>query len=104
MPTRPPSSLDPLHASVQQWNAGTLAAFIAVGVSLIVLRVREPNATRPFHAPLWPLVGAAAIAGCLYLFATLPTKTQTYFVIAHVIGLVLYFAWGFRKSRLAQGG
>ena len=42
-------------------NAGTLAAFIAVGVSLIVLRVREPNATRPFHAPLWPLVGAAAI-------------------------------------------
>jgi APA family basic amino acid/polyamine antiporter len=82
-------------------NAGTLAAFIAVGVSLIVLRVREPKAARPFHAPLWPLVGAAAIAGCVYLFVTLPTKTQVYFLIAHVIGLVLYFAWGVRKSRLA---
>jgi basic amino acid/polyamine antiporter, APA family len=83
-------------------NAGTLAAFIAVGVSLIVMRLRHPDAERPFKVVFWPLIGAAAIGGCLYLFATLPTSTQIYFVIAHVLGLVIYFSWGFRKSRLAN--
>lgn len=95
------AAIFPLNEIAALANAGTLAAFIAVGVSLIVLRLNAPAAARPFKTPLWPVVGLAAIGGCLYLFATLPTKTQLYFVIAHVIGLVLYFAWGFRKSRLA---
>lgn len=82
-------------------NAGTLAAFIAVGAALIVLRRREPSRTRPFRAPLGILTGVLAIAGCLYLFVTLPTKTQVYFLIAQGIGLLAYFAWGIRKSRLA---
>jgi len=90
----------PLNEIAALANAGTLAAFVAVAVSLIVLRLKAPAAPRPFKTPLWFIVAPAAIIGCLFLFWTLPTKTQLYFVIAHVIGLVLYFAWGFRKSRL----
>ncbi len=91
----------PLDEVAALANAGTLAAFIAVGASLMVLRLREPARARPFKTPLWFIVGPLAILGCGYLFYTLPAKTQLYFLYAHAIGLVLYFAWGFRKSRLA---
>ena len=83
-------------------NAGTLAAFIAVGVSVIVLRRREPNRPRVFSTPLWQIVAPAGVLGCLYLFYSLPAKTQLYFLYAHLIGAVIYFAYGFRKSVLAQ--
>ena len=95
------AGLFPLGEIAALANAGTLAAFIAVGASVIVLRRREPARERPFRAPLGVLTALLAIAGCLYLFVTLPTQTQLYFVIAHAIGLVAYFAWGFRKSALA---
>ena len=95
------AGLFPLGEIAALANAGTLAAFIAVGASVIVLRRREPGRERPFRAPLGVLTALLAIAGCLYLFVTLPTQTQLYFVIAHAIGLVAYFAWGFRKSALA---
>ncbi len=83
-------------------NAGTLAAFIAVGVSVIVLRRREPNRPRVFSTPLWQVVAPAGVLGCLYLFYSLPAKTQLYFLYAHIIGAVIYFAYGKRKSVLAQ--
>ncbi|MDX2233251.1 MAG: amino acid permease [Hyphomonadaceae bacterium] len=81
-------------------NAGTLAAFIAVGAALIVLRRREPARPRPFRAPWGVLTGLLAIAGCAYLFATLPAQTQVYFIIAQAVGLLVYFAYGVRKSLL----
>jgi APA family basic amino acid/polyamine antiporter len=83
-------------------NAGTLAAFIAVGLSVIVLRRREPNRPRVFSTPLWQVVAPAGILGCLYLFYSLPAKTQIYFLCAHVIGAVVYLAYGMHKSVLAQ--
>lgn len=84
-------------------NAGTLAAFIAVGASLIVLRIRQPMRLRLFKAPLWPLVGAGCIAGCLYLFASLPASTQTNFFIWNAAGLILYLLFARRNTRLAKG-
>ncbi|MET3666774.1 amino acid permease [Caulobacter sp. 1776] len=83
-------------------NAGTLAAFIAVGLSVIVLRRREPNRLRVFSTPIWQVVAPAGILGCLYLFYSLPLKTQKYFLIAHCIGAAIYLAYGMRKSVLAQ--
>uniref|UniRef100_B0T4A9 Amino acid permease-associated region n=1 Tax=Caulobacter sp. (strain K31) TaxID=366602 RepID=B0T4A9_CAUSK len=83
-------------------NAGTLAAFIAVGLSVIVLRRREPNRPRVFSTPLWQVVAPGAILGCLYLFSSLPVKTQVYFLIAHLFGAVVYVAYGMRRSVLAR--
>lgn len=82
-------------------NAGTLAAFVSVGVCLLLLRVREPNRPRMFRTPLAWLVGPVAIGGCLYLFYNLPHSTQLYFVIAQAVGLAVYFSYGVRRSRLA---
>ena len=83
-------------------NAGTLAAFVAVGACLLVLRKREPDRPRVFRTPMaWP-VGLIAIGGCLYLFVSLPQATQIRFFIWNAIGLVIYFAWGAWNSRLAR--
>ncbi|CAN5276084.1 amino acid permease [soil metagenome] len=85
-------------------NAGTLAAFIAVGLSVIILRRREPNRPRVFSTPLWQVVAPGAILGCLYLFYSLPQKTQVYFLCAHGIGAAVYILYGMRKSVLAKAG
>ena len=61
-------------------NAGTLTAFIAVCVCMLVMRRRAPDAPRRFRTPLaWP-VGLFAILGCLYLLYSLPQRTQIWFV------------------------
>jgi APA family basic amino acid/polyamine antiporter len=85
-------------------NAGTLAAFIAVAVCLLVLRKRDPSRRRVFRTPLAWVVGPIAIFGCLYLFWSLPQRTQLYFLIWNAIGLVAYLAYGRRASLLAKGG
>jgi APA family basic amino acid/polyamine antiporter len=82
-------------------NAGTLAAFTAVGVCLMVLRVRDPDRPRPFRAPLWWLVGGLTIVGCIVFFFSLKPSTQFWFLIWNALGLVVYLAYGARRSRLA---
>jgi APA family basic amino acid/polyamine antiporter len=83
-------------------NAGTLAAFIAVALSMMVLRIREPNRPRVFKAPLWWLIGPAAILGCCVFFASLKTFTQEVFLLWNGIGLLVYFLYSVRASRLAE--
>ncbi len=85
-------------------NAGTLAAFIAVSVCLLVLRKREPTRKRVFRTPLAWVVAPIAIFGCLYLFWSLPHKTQLWFLVWNVLGVIAYLAYGRRNSLLAKGG
>jgi basic amino acid/polyamine antiporter, APA family len=88
----------PIDAIAALANAGTLAAFIAVSVAMLVLRRRDPGAVRTFRTPLAWIVGPAAVLGCLYLFASLPANTQEYFLIWNAIGLVVYFGYGRARS------
>jgi APA family basic amino acid/polyamine antiporter len=83
-------------------NAGTLAAFTAVAVCMMVLRRRAPDAPRTFRTPLWWLVGAGAVLGCVYLFFSLPTKTQLWFLAWNVLGVVIYFAYA--RPRVSAKG
>jgi len=79
-------------------NAGTLTAFVAVAVCMLVMRRRNPGVRRVFHTPwAWP-VGLVAILGCLYLFYSLPQRTQLWFLGAHVVGFAIYFLYGARRS------
>lgn len=84
-------------------NAGTLAAFTAVAVCLLVLRKRAPSRPRVFRTPLAWVVGPVAILGCLYLFWSLPQRTQIWFLCWNLIGVVAYLAYGRRGSLLARG-
>jgi APA family basic amino acid/polyamine antiporter len=96
--------LIPLTSIAALANAGTLAAFIAVCAAMLVLRRREPNAERKFRAPAAPLVATIGILGCLYLFISLPNRTQLFFLSAQVIGLVLYAIYGSRAAERARAG
>jgi APA family basic amino acid/polyamine antiporter len=71
------------------------------GVCLIVLRLREPERVRVFRAPLWPVVGAVTVVGCVYLFASLPARTQVYFLLWNGLGLAVYLLYARRSSALA---
>jgi APA family basic amino acid/polyamine antiporter len=100
------AGLIPLDAIAALANAGTLAAFVAVCAAMLVLRRREPDRERKFRAPAATFVGVAGILGCIYLFVSLPTRTQTLFFLAQGIGILLYFIYGSRaaaKSRAASG-
>ena len=88
----------PIDAIAALANAGTLAAFIAVSVAMLVLRRRDPGAVRTFRTPMAWVVGPVAVLGCLYLFASLPAKTQEYFLIWNAIGLIVYFGYGRARS------
>lgn len=79
-------------------NAGTLLAFISVGLCLMVLRRTAPDAPRLFRCPAPYVVGTATILGCLYLLVSLPSSTIVRFLIWNAIGLVAYFAYGRRHS------
>ena len=83
-------------------NIGTLAAFAIVCVGVLVLRVAQPDLPRPFRVPfIWPvsLIGAAA---CVYTMKGLPATAWERFGVWLAAGLVLYFAYGYWRSKLRQ--
>lgn len=88
----------PIDAIAALANAGTLAAFVAVCVCMMVMRRRAPDAERSFRAPFAPVVGTLGVLGCVYLFFSLPQKTQVYFLLWNVLGLALYFLWGRKRA------
>jgi APA family basic amino acid/polyamine antiporter len=92
------AGLVPLDQLAALANAGTLTAFIAVAVCMLIMRRRAPDAPRRFRTPFaWP-VGLVAILGCLYLFYSLPRTTQIWFACAHLVGLAIYLIYGARRS------
>ncbi|MFN0109325.1 MAG: amino acid permease [Blastocatellia bacterium] len=81
-------------------NIGTLFAFILVCFGVIVLRKTQPNRERSFRVPwvpIFPIVGAIF---CLALMLSLPLETWRRFIIWLVVGLVIYFAYGFWNSKM----
>jgi APA family basic amino acid/polyamine antiporter len=83
-------------------NIGTLSAFALVCIGVLVLRYTQPERPRPFRVPfVWPvcLLGAAA---CFYVMLGLPHQAWERFGIWLVIGLLLYFAYGYRNSTLRR--
>jgi basic amino acid/polyamine antiporter, APA family len=84
-------------------NIGTLSAFAIVCIGVLVLRVKEPARPRPFRVPfIWPVSIGGALA-CLYVMSGLPAQAWERFGIWLVIGIALYFAYGYRHSTLRRG-
>jgi APA family basic amino acid/polyamine antiporter len=84
-------------------NIGTLSAFALVCIGVLVLRIKEPDRPRPFRVPfVWgvTLLGAGA---CLFVMFGLPVHAWERFGIWLLIGLALYFAYGYRHSTLRRG-
>lgn len=83
-------------------NIGTLFAFVLVSLGVIVLRRTDADRPRPFRVPWVPLTPIISIVACAYLMIELPSITWIRFAIWLVIGLVLYFAYGYKHSLLRR--
>ncbi len=93
----------PVGALADIANAGTLYAFMMVAIAVMMLRKREPNRPRSFKTPALWLIGPLTIAGCVFLFLNLPFEAMIVLPLWGAVGLVIYYAYGYRKSHLGQG-
>jgi basic amino acid/polyamine antiporter, APA family len=83
-------------------NIGTLAAFIIVSASVLILRRTRPDLERPFRTPFLPWVPIFGILSSLGLIIELPTVTQLRFLVWLALGLLIYYFYG-RKNSLLTG-
>jgi basic amino acid/polyamine antiporter, APA family len=83
-------------------SIGTLLAFVIVSIGVLVLRVREPNLPRRFKTPCVWLVAPLGAFSALYLMWFLPWRTWERLIFWFVLGIIIYFLYGIRRSNLAK--
>lgn len=91
----------PLGILAELVNIGTLAAFVLVCAGVISLRYSHPDLPRPFKMPGGIVIPTLGIISCGALIAFLPFETHLRFVVWLAVGLVIYFVYSIRHSRLA---
>jgi APA family basic amino acid/polyamine antiporter len=92
----------PLRILAEMTNIGTLLAFVIVCAAVLIMRRTNPDAERPFRAPLYPLVPILGILTCLLLMFSLPAENWYRLIIWMAIGIGLYFAYGHTHSELRK--
>jgi APA family basic amino acid/polyamine antiporter len=92
----------PLSILAEMTSIGTLFAFVIVCGAVLVMRKTNPDANRPFRAPLVPLVPILGILTCLLLMFSLPAENWYRLIIWLAVGLAIYFLYGRRHSVMSQ--
>ncbi|WP_461202539.1 amino acid permease [Anoxybacillus sp. TBDG-1] len=93
----------PLNKLAHLTNIGTLFAFTTVAIGILILRKTEPDLKRSFMVPFVPVIPLLAVAFCLYLALQLPATTWLSFGGWLAVGLVIYFLYGRKHSKLNDG-
>lgn len=82
-------------------SIGTLAAFIVVSLTVIILRRTRPDLERPFRVPLYPVVPILSVAACIWVATQVAGETWLLVLGWLVLAVVLYFAYARKHSVLA---
>ncbi len=93
-------ALLPLRLLAELVNIGTLFAFVVVCAAVLIMRIKHPEAERPFRAPFVPFVPLAGILTCLMLMFSLPAENWIRLLVWLVIGFIIYFFYGRKHSVL----
>lgn len=88
----------PIGKLAELCNLGTLAAFVFVCLSVVILRDKHPEFRRSFICPAVPLVPALGVFFCLVLMLSLPLVTWLWFGVWLVLGAVIYYAYGKKRA------
>src|SRR5215213_1764655 len=83
-------------------SIGTLFAFVVVCAAVLVLRVKRPEAVRPFRVPFGPVFPVLGILSCAYLMLSLPILTWVRFLVWLDLGMVIYWFYGRTHSPLVN--
>ncbi|HKU10192.1 MAG TPA: amino acid permease [Sinomonas sp.] len=96
------AALVPLGALADATSIGTLFAFALVNIAVIILRRTRPSLNRTYRVPLYPVVPILGALACVFLMANLDGITWAVFGAWMAVGIVLYFAYGRRNSRIGR--
>jgi APA family basic amino acid/polyamine antiporter len=96
------AGLLPINILGELVSIGTLLAFAIVCIGIIVLRVKRPDIERTFKTPFVPLVPILGAGICILQMASLPLDTWLRLIVWMAIGMVIYFTYGIRKSKIQK--
>ncbi len=94
------AGLLPINILGELVSIGTLLAFAIVCIGVIVLRVKRPDLERTFKTPFVPFVPILGAGICIVLMASLPLDTWLRLIVWMAIGIIIYFTYGIRKSKI----
>ena len=92
----------PINILGEMTSIGTLFAFVVVSIAVIILRVKRPEARRPFRVPLGYTIPILGVAFCVYLMVSLSVMTWVRFLVWLDAGMVIYWFYGRTHSPLAD--
>lgn len=98
------AGLFPIREVAELVNIGTLSAFVVICLSVIVMRHTRPEVPRSFRTPFSPATPLVGVGFSLWLLSKLPLIAWERFGLWMGLGLLLYFSYGRRHSRLAMCG
>jgi hypothetical protein len=92
----------PINLLGEMTSIGTLFAFVVVSIAVIILRVKRPEARRPFRLPLGYTIPILGVLLCSYLMLTLSVMTWVRFLVWLDLGMIIYWFYGRTHSPLAD--
>lgn len=93
----------PVGSLADYSNSGTLFAFAVVSLGVMILRFTDKSRHRPFRTPFVFVIAPLSIIGCIVLFLNLDQTSKLVFCGWTLIGIVVYFAYGFWNSNVRLG-
>jgi APA family basic amino acid/polyamine antiporter len=96
------AGLIPINFLAEMTSIGTLVAFIAVSIGVMVLRRRAPDLPRSFKVPLFPVTPILSILGALWIILSLRPITIYVFLIWVAVAFVWYFFYSRHHSHLGR--
>lgn len=98
------ATLVPLSVLDEMTSVGTLLAFVLVSAGVWVMRRSHPDVPRPFKTPMVPLIPILSILASSILIVSLSYWTQLRLVAWLIVGLIIYFTYGRKHSKVQRMG
>jgi APA family basic amino acid/polyamine antiporter len=94
------ASLTPIDKVSEMCSMGTLLAFAMIALAVWVLRIKQPHLERPFKVPFLPVIAILGVGFNVFLMYFVRKETWIAFLIWSSIGIIVYFLYSKKNSKL----